>query len=69
MVLCEELFSESYKHELAKNYNEAIAPLMKIYSEGNYELNLRLGWLYYNSKSYAVAETYYQKAVNLNRKR
>lgn len=61
----EKAFNESYKAEYLKNYNEAITPLMNLYTEDNYELNLRLGWLHYLNKSYAVSEKFYSKAVKL----
>lgn len=64
LALQRSAFRESYKQELSKNFKGAIEALQKVYNESSYELNLRLGWLYYNNKEYAVAENYYQKAVN-----
>ena len=58
-------FSESYTQEYEKKYTEAIATLNKYYDEGNYEINLRMGWLYYNNKNYTTSANYYQKAVSL----
>jgi tetratricopeptide (TPR) repeat protein len=56
-------FSESYKQELLKNYPAAIKLLEKIY-EDKYEVNLRLGWLYYMDANYPSSVDYYQRAIN-----
>lgn len=61
----QKAFSESYTHEYNKLYGEAIATLTKVYDEKNYEVNLRLGWLYYMNKNYTQSQVYYQKAVTL----
>ena len=61
----QSVFSESYTLEYNKKFSEAIALLKKNYNEKSYELNLRLGWLCYSNKSYALAQDYYQHAVNL----
>ncbi|MFX8324078.1 hypothetical protein ABTL43_19990, partial [Acinetobacter baumannii] len=58
-------FRDSYTQENNKLYGEAIATLNKIYEENNYEINLRLGWLYYNNKNYTQSQNYYAKAVSL----
>jgi tetratricopeptide (TPR) repeat protein len=58
-------FSASYSAELKANYNLAISSLTPVYKENNYELNLRMGWLYYNNKNYTASQGYYQKAVKL----
>lgn len=58
-------FSASYAEELKLNYAPAIKALGPVYNEKSYELNLRLGWLYYLSKNYTTSAAYYQKAVNL----
>ncbi len=61
----QKAFSESYTKEYKKEYTGAIAELTKVYDEKSYEINLRLGWLHYENKSYAQSQSHYQKAVNL----
>jgi tetratricopeptide (TPR) repeat protein len=58
-------FSKSYDLESKKNYKEAINTMMTIYQDNNYEINLRLGWLYYNSKDYKKSMDYYKKAISI----
>ena len=59
----QKAFSASYANEYNKKYNDAIADLTRLNEEESYEVNLRLGWLYYMNKSYAQSVTRYQKAV------
>ncbi|MFT3912401.1 MAG: tetratricopeptide repeat protein [Ferruginibacter sp.] len=61
----EKAFSDSYTQEYNKKYTEAIATLSKLYSTDSYELNLRLGWLYYENKNYTQSQNFYQVAVKL----
>lgn len=61
----QKAFAESYTHEYNKKYGEAINDLSKVYDANGYELNLRLGWLYYANKNYTQAQTYYANAVKL----
>lgn len=61
----QKAFSESYTQEYYKKYPEAIAALSKVTDENSYELNLRLGWLYYNNKNYSQSAKNYQKAASL----
>ena len=61
----QKAFSESYTHEYAKKYADAINSLTAYYNDDSYEINLRLGWLEYLNKNYAKSLSYYQKAVNL----
>lgn len=58
-------FKESYTQEANKQYTSAITTLKNVYEEKSYELNLRIGWLYYLVKDYPQSQAYYQKAVNL----
>ena len=58
-------FKESYTQESVRNFTDAIATLAKVYDEKSYELNLRIGWLYYLNKDYPQSQSYYQKAVAL----
>jgi len=61
-----EAFSNSYANESKKNYQLAINDLMAVYDEQSYEINVRLGWLYYYLEAYEVSKKYYSKAVQLN---
>jgi tetratricopeptide (TPR) repeat protein len=58
-------FKESYTQESIRKFPEAVALLIKVYDEKSYELNLRIGWLYYLNKDYQQSQVYYQRAVNL----
>lgn len=58
-------FSASYASESAKDYGKAITDLQPAYSEGFYEINLRLGWLNYLLKQYTASEKYYRQAMKL----
>lgn len=58
-------FHYSYVNEAKKAYQAAVNDVMPYYSESNYEVNLRLGWLYYLAKNYTTSQNYYLKAVNL----
>jgi tetratricopeptide (TPR) repeat protein len=61
----QKAFSDSYAAEYNKKYADAVAVLMKAYSEKGYEVNLRLGWLHYVNGNYTVSQQYYEKAVVL----
>ncbi|MES2274895.1 MAG: tetratricopeptide repeat protein [Bacteroidota bacterium] len=61
----EKAFHNSYADEAKKNYQAAINDMMPYYADNNYEVNLRLGWLYFLTKNYTSSQTYYLKAVNL----
>ena len=56
-------FSKSYVFEYNSEYSKAIAVLTELNSE-SYQVNLRLGWLYYLNKDYVKSEAHYRKAVN-----
>lgn len=58
-------FSESYTQEAAGKYTASIDALRKNYEETSYEMNLRLGWLYYLTGQYTESQTYYSKAIQL----
>jgi tetratricopeptide (TPR) repeat protein len=59
------VFSESYSLEAVGNFAKAIQELNQVYAENSYELNLRLGWLYYNMGNYFESRNKYEKAVSL----
>jgi tetratricopeptide (TPR) repeat protein len=61
----ESAFAQSYTFEGEKNYSDAIDAILKEYDENKYEVNLRLGWLHYESKKYAESVSYYKKAIAL----
>jgi len=58
-------FSESYSYENSADYTKAIESIKKVYAADSYEMNLRLGWLYYLAKDYKDSETYYTKAITI----
>ena len=59
------IFKMSYEYEAVKNYEAAINTLNSLYSETSYEINLRMGWLYYLSGKHKESITYYTKAGEL----
>jgi tetratricopeptide (TPR) repeat protein len=61
-----EAFSLSYASESKKNFQQAISDLTVVYDEKSYEINVRLGWLYYYLEAYQVSKKYYEIAVQLN---
>jgi tetratricopeptide (TPR) repeat protein len=61
----ESAFAQSYSFENEKNYTDAIDAMLKVYDEKKYEINLRLGWLHFESKKYAESVNYYKKAISL----
>ncbi len=61
-----EAFSMSYANESKKDYQQAINDLMNVYDEKSYEINVRLGWLYYYLEAYEVSKKYYDIAVQIN---
>ncbi|OFY83459.1 MAG: hypothetical protein A3F72_20490 [Bacteroidetes bacterium RIFCSPLOWO2_12_FULL_35_15] len=58
-------FSQSYDYEAIKKYDAAISSLNTVYNASSYEINLRLGWLNYQSGKYKEALGFYQKAITL----
>jgi len=60
-----EAFTRSYSYEKESKYTQAADEIKEIYDEDSYEINLRLGWLTYNSGSYVESMKYYQKAITL----
>lgn len=57
-------FNKSLTYETNKDYLSAVKELLNIYdnNEDNYLINLRLGWLYYNTGLYTESVLYYEKA-------
>ncbi|OYU96069.1 MAG: hypothetical protein CFE21_06565 [Bacteroidetes bacterium B1(2017)] len=60
-----EIFAKSYAAEKNANYTEAIAAMQAQTYTSSYEVNLRLGWLYYADKKHSESVAYYQKAIAL----
>ncbi len=61
----EDAFEKSYNYEVKSDWTNAISVLKEVYDEKSYEINLRLGWLDYNSGAFTESSSYYQNAVNL----
>jgi tetratricopeptide (TPR) repeat protein len=64
-AVLQKAFRNSYTNEQNKNYTAAINDIYPYLSDNNYEINIRLGWLYYLNKSYTSSQSYYQKAISL----
>lgn len=58
-------FSESYTFESKGEYLKAIESIRKVYSADSYEMNIRLGWLYFEAKNYKESLVYYNRAIQL----
>ena len=65
MSALQSAFSKSYEAENAKNYAAAINELKSVYDQGNYVINIRLGWLNYLAKQYTESIGYYEKSIAL----
>lgn len=59
-------FSSSYEKEYTYDYDNAIKALEKVYIESSYEMNLRLGWLYYLKTDHTKSISFYKKALIQN---
>lgn len=60
-----DVFSASYTHETKAEYGKAIEVMRRVYDESSYEINLRLGWLTYQSGLFSESVGYYNKAIAL----
>ncbi len=60
-----DAFSKSYQLETKSDFKGAIAALTPAYDKSSYEMNLRMGWLYYKAGSYKESQNYYQSAISL----
>jgi len=58
-------FRDSYTAEKGKDYKKAIDALKKVYEKDSYEINLRLGWLYYAAGALSESVQYYKNAIAL----
>ncbi len=61
----EKAFSNSYAFERQGFYSKAIDEIKAVYYEQSYEVNVRLGWLNYQSGLFTESMAYYQKAIAL----
>lgn len=61
----QEAFTASYSYENSKNYSKAIQALKQVYDAQSYEINIRLGWLYYYAGNYPESVNYYTKSIQL----
>ncbi len=61
-------YIKSFVLEEKKSYSKAIEELVKIYPkyQYDYELNLRLGWLYYQNKENKKSINYLKKTMLIN---
>jgi len=60
-----DAFQESYIQEATGDVPAAINSLKTVYDENSYELNLRLGWLSYQTGNFTESTAYYSKAIDL----
>jgi tetratricopeptide (TPR) repeat protein len=60
-----DAFQQSYINEGTGKYPDAIEVLKNIYNEDSYEINLRLGWLTYQSGLFSESLAFYNKAIAL----
>ena len=61
----EKAFSQSYQFEKKGDFKASAKEIQNVYEEESYEINLRLGWLYYNAKMYDESVAFYTKAQKL----
>lgn len=61
----EKAFARSYEMENKNNFIASVNELEKIYDPSSYEVNLRLGWLYYNAGNFDESENHYELAQQL----
>lgn len=58
-------FSLSYDYESIQKYEAALNTLNTVYSAKSYEVNLRMGWLYYLAGKHKESVSYYQNSIKL----
>jgi len=64
-AILESAFARSYESEKNKDFSSASNELIKVYNKSSYEINLRLGWLYYNAGIFDKSINYYSIAQQL----
>jgi len=60
-----DAFKDSYTLEKNGDYADAVKKLKSIYKADSYELNLRMGWLYYLNGQLTESSSFYNKAIAL----
>ncbi len=63
--LLEQAFARSYELERTKDFSASAEVLRKVNDPSSYEINLRLGWLYYNAGQLEESVTHYSRAQQL----
>lgn len=58
-------FKNSYTLENSGNYFKAIEKLKRVYQADSYEINFRIGWLYYLAGDLKESASFYNKAIDL----
>ncbi|WP_339916311.1 tetratricopeptide repeat protein [Yeosuana marina] len=58
-------FENSYMFENDNNIENSIRVLKDVYLDDSYEINLRLGWLYYQKGDFYESQKYYTKAITI----
>lgn len=58
-------FKESYALEQKADFIKAAEKLTEVYQADSYEINLRLGWLFYLAGKFPDSESHYGKAIAL----
>ncbi len=61
----ESAFTSIYELVKHKDFSSASSELTKVYNKSSYEINLRLGWLYYNAGIFEESINYYSRAQQL----
>jgi tetratricopeptide (TPR) repeat protein len=61
----QEAFARSYVLEKSSDFKASIGEIKKVYDSGSYEINLRLGWLTFNSGQMDESVNYYEIARKL----
>lgn len=60
-----DAFKESYQKENTNDFKGGIAALTQVYQKDSYEINLRLGWLFYQAGQLQESVDYYERAIQL----
>lgn len=58
-------FELSYSQEKNGDFQDALKTMKKVYDETSYEVNLRLGWLSYQSGIFKESIAHYQRCLQL----
>lgn len=61
----QEAFESSYLFEESNKLDNSISVLKNVYSQNSYEINLRLGWLFYQKGNFSESVKYYSNAIKL----